>query len=76
MWRDPALFEGGGGEKSPSAAVVQDFAEAMAARLGVGPECVIPAYEDAAHFVMQESGCRSTSIRPIRKSTIPRNGRA
>jgi uncharacterized protein (DUF2126 family) len=56
LWRNPALFEGGGGEKSPSAAIVQDFAEAMAARLDVGPECVIPAYEDAAHFVMQESG--------------------
>jgi uncharacterized protein (DUF2126 family) len=56
LWRNPALFEGGGGQMSPTAPKAQDFAEAMAARLGVGPECVIPAYEDAAHFVMQESG--------------------
>jgi uncharacterized protein (DUF2126 family) len=56
LWRNPALFEGGGGATSPTAPKAQDFAEAMAARLGVGPECVIPAYEDAAHFVMQESG--------------------
>ncbi|THD44876.1 MAG: transglutaminase family protein [Bradyrhizobium sp.] len=55
MWRNPALFDGGGGEAPPSAAQAQDFAQALATRLEVSPECVVPAYEDAAHFVFGES---------------------
>ena len=59
LWRNPNLIVS---EKPPEgrpAAGVDDaarFAEDIAHRLGVGSDHVMPAYEDAAHWMMKEGG--------------------
>ena len=55
IWRDPELIAGAA--KSVAATVVeaQAVADEVATRLGVSPDYVIPAYEDAPYWLMRES---------------------
>ena len=62
---------------SPSAAEAQNFAEAMAARLGRRPRLRHARLRGRRPFGhAAKAGCRSTSTRPTRRSTIPRSARA
>ncbi len=44
--------------------------------LGIEADYVMPAYEDPAYWLVKEGDCRSTSIRSIRRSRIPKSARA
>jgi uncharacterized protein (DUF2126 family) len=54
MWRDAALIARESEARSPSAADAKRFAEVVATRLGIKPERVQPAYEDPAHWLLEE----------------------
>jgi uncharacterized protein (DUF2126 family) len=55
IWRDPALLADVAGSSGAGEDDAQRFAERLADGLGVGAEYVIPAYEDAAHWVVREA---------------------
>ena len=77
MWRDRAPDRARAARSRRARPRLKRFAEAMAARLGVGAEHVIPAYEDAGRF--RDAGGRAAGRpRPdrSRRSTIPRSARA
>ena len=68
---DPARDYGFG------AADAQRFAEALARRLAVDPDYVIPAYEDPLDYILQGArACRSTSIRWTTSWTIRKSASA
>ena len=48
----------------------------FATRLGLEPDYVIPAYEDAPYWLLKNRRCRSTSTRSTRRSTTRRSARA
>lgn len=55
VWQDPSLFADP--DAGPGPAIEQDgarFAAGLAARLGVAPEHVLPAYEDALYYLWKE----------------------
>lgn len=60
VWRDPALVAGmTANETEPSAEAAsvptaERFTSELAQRLAIAPDCVIPAYEDPAHWLMRE----------------------
>ena len=54
LWRGDALIAGAEGANPPAEAA-QGFAEAVAGRLGVEGDCVLPAYEDPVEWVLREA---------------------
>ena len=54
MWRDTALIAREDETRATSADDARRFAEAVAAGLGIKPERVQPAYEDPAHWLIEE----------------------
>ena len=57
IWGDAALIASESGAVfKADAAQAEALAQGVALRLGVGADCVTPAYEDPAHFVLKESG--------------------
>jgi uncharacterized protein (DUF2126 family) len=59
LWRNPNLIVSEKPTEEQPAAGVEDaakFAEDIAQRLGVGSDHVMPAYEDAAHWMVKEGG--------------------
>ncbi len=54
LWRDPALLADPAKPGDTDLGVAASFARALAARLDIDPAYVVPAYEDAAHFAIQE----------------------
>jgi uncharacterized protein (DUF2126 family) len=54
IWRDAALVAGETALKPAAIAEGETFAAAVAGRLGIGGDFVIPAYEDTAHWLLQE----------------------
>ncbi|HEY6897371.1 MAG TPA: transglutaminase family protein, partial [Rhodocyclaceae bacterium] len=55
LWRDPKLLDHGDLEDKRSAADAGRFLDTLAGHLGLSERYVIPAYEDPAHAVDQES---------------------
>lgn len=55
IWRDPALIAPETGEAAVTAAEAERLLRALADRLGIGGDCVQPAYEDPALWLMKES---------------------
>ena len=57
IWGDAALVASESGAPfKADAAHAEALAQGVAVRLGVDADCVTPAYEDPAHFVLKESG--------------------
>jgi uncharacterized protein (DUF2126 family) len=54
MWRDAALIARESETRPAGAEDARRFAEAVAAALGIKPERVQPAYEDPAHWLIEE----------------------
>ena len=54
LWRDAALVAREGETRTASADDAKRFAEAVAASLGIKAERVQPAYEDPAHWLIEE----------------------
>jgi uncharacterized protein (DUF2126 family) len=54
MWRDASLIAREGEKRMASAEDARRFAEAVAAALGIAVERVQPAYEDPAHWMLEE----------------------
>jgi uncharacterized protein (DUF2126 family) len=55
IWQDPSLIAGAGATASASDADAQALAGEVAVRLGIEPDYVIPAYEDASYWLQRES---------------------
>ena len=75
VWGDDSLIAGEGA--SPPAALedAERFSRELAERLGIAPDHVIAAYEDAAHWRDKEGSCRSTTTRPIPRSGMRKSVR-
>jgi uncharacterized protein (DUF2126 family) len=54
VWRDPALIASEGCDLAPTADQAHRFIEGVAARLGVGRDHIIPAYEDPVRQMLQQ----------------------
>ncbi len=54
LWRDPGLIAEEGANLAPTADDAGRFAQGLAVRLGVDPDCALPAYEDPAHYTARE----------------------
>ncbi|HWK47271.1 MAG TPA: transglutaminase family protein [Stellaceae bacterium] len=54
IWRDPALIGDDSAQYGFTTETGRQFAEALADRLDVASEFIIPAYEDAWHYLWQE----------------------
>jgi uncharacterized protein (DUF2126 family) len=54
MWRDPALIANIDAPSSFGPIDAQRFAETLAARLGLSPECANPAFEDPVYYLQRE----------------------
>jgi uncharacterized protein (DUF2126 family) len=54
IWHDIALIAPENGGRAPSPGDAQRFTEALAARLGIGGEYVMPAYEDPVERMVKE----------------------
>jgi uncharacterized protein (DUF2126 family) len=54
IWRDAALIASESGARAADIGAAQAVSEAVAVRLGVGPEMVQAAYEDPAHWIVKE----------------------
>jgi uncharacterized protein (DUF2126 family) len=55
IWQDPSLIAGAGATAAASDADAQALAGEVAVRLGIEPDYVIPAYEDASYWLQRES---------------------
>jgi uncharacterized protein (DUF2126 family) len=55
IWQDPSLIAGAGATAAASDADAQALADEVAVRLGIEPDYVIPAYEDASYWLQRES---------------------
>ena len=55
IWRNPDLIAAEQGERPATIADAERLLRATAARLGIGPDCVQPAYEDPAVWIMREN---------------------
>ncbi len=75
LWRDPALIapEADGSQPKPDAA--QRLAEAIAAKLGIAPERVLPAFEDPAPLLLKEAE-HPANIDPLDPELGDRDARA
>ncbi len=54
LWRDPALIALEGHDSHPTAELAKRFAQGVAARLGIGRDYVVPAYEDPVRQMLKE----------------------
>jgi uncharacterized protein (DUF2126 family)/transglutaminase-like putative cysteine protease len=54
IWHDPALIAPEGRDLAPTADQATRFAEGVAARLGIGRDYVVPAYEDPVRQMLKE----------------------
>ncbi len=54
IWGDLSLLAGAGAPIGAGGMGAQDLAKSIALRLGVDPQCVIPAYEDAPFWLLKE----------------------
>ncbi len=54
LWSATSLIAGGADRPPATVADAGRFAEGLARRLGVDPECVLPAYEDPLHYLVRE----------------------
>jgi uncharacterized protein (DUF2126 family) len=54
VWHNPALIAPEGKGLAPTAGQAQTFAEGVAARLGIGRDHIIPAYEDPVRHMLKE----------------------
>jgi uncharacterized protein (DUF2126 family) len=54
MWHDPALIAPEGKDLAPTADQARSLVQGIAARLGVGSDYVIPAYEDPVRQMLRE----------------------
>lgn len=75
LWRDPDLIapEADGSQPMPDAA--QRLAEAIAAKLGISPERVLPAFEDPAPLLLKEAEYPE-NIDPLDPELADRDARA
>jgi len=54
IWHDPSLIAPEGRDLAPTADQAKRFAEGVAARLGIGRDYVVPAYEDPVRQMLKE----------------------
>jgi uncharacterized protein (DUF2126 family) len=54
IWRDQSLIAPEGRDLAPTAEQAKRFAEGVAARLGIGRDYVVPAYEDPVRQMLKE----------------------
>ncbi|MDF2114561.1 transglutaminase family protein [Roseiarcaceae bacterium H3SJ34-1] len=54
LWGDAELIASFGDSANAVIKNAEELAEDLAVRLGVEPDCVLPAYEDTAHWVVRE----------------------
>ncbi len=54
LWRDPSLIAPEGHDFHPTADEAKRFSEGVAARLGIGRDYVVPAYEDPVRQMLKE----------------------
>jgi uncharacterized protein (DUF2126 family) len=54
MWRDPALFDDQTADRGHTAELAGSFLTAVARRLGLAPQYVFPAFEDAFYYAWRE----------------------
>src|SRR5215471_18117235 len=54
IWHDPSLVAPEGRDLAPTAEQAQRFIEGVAARLGIGRDHIIPAYEDPVRQMLRE----------------------
>jgi uncharacterized protein (DUF2126 family) len=54
VWHNPALIASEGRDLAPTADQAQRFTEGVAARLGIGRDHIIPAYEDPVRQMLKE----------------------
>ena len=54
IWHDPSLIAPEGRDLAPTADQAKRFAEGVAARLGIGRNYIIPAYEDPVRRMLKE----------------------
>ena len=55
LWHDPLLIAGAGATAAATDEDAQALAGEVAVRLGIEPDYVIPAYEDAPYWLLRES---------------------
>ena len=70
IWHDQSLFAPEGQDLAPTIAQAKRFSEGVAARLGIGRDYVIPAYEDPVRGCSRRATGPTTSTRAIPRSTI------
>ncbi|MFN3892311.1 MAG: DUF2126 domain-containing protein [Beijerinckiaceae bacterium] len=59
IWRDPELIARVGNHASPVADDAETLAGAVAEKLGLATDYVVPAYEDPAHWILKEGNLPS-----------------
>ena len=71
IWRDAALIAREGEPRTATAEDAQRFAEAVAEDLGIAAERVQAAYEDPAHWMLEEGKLPANVDVPIRNCSMP-----
>jgi len=55
IWQDPQLIAGAGASTAATAADAEALSVEVATRLGIPPDYVVPAFEDAPYWLLRES---------------------
>jgi uncharacterized protein (DUF2126 family)/transglutaminase-like putative cysteine protease len=64
LWSNPALLADDNAKLGATLEHAKRFARALAGRLGVDPQCALPAYEDAWYFLWKEQRL-PTNVSPL-----------